>query len=376
LKRTVGLLFCLGLIAFFIPCKKGYAASEASAVTFQVVEENTFLYTTTNSQRKIAGKLTVGEIYTGTIQSTNWYGVTVGKQTFFIDKTHTKPVTLNQKEFVHKSGYKVRIIKEAVLKKRPVSISPTSAQLYEGFELEVVKRSGGWYEVIAFGEVHYLPVHYTKEVFTPEEDLFFAKINRRFSNSVQQLIVVKSAKEQTISAKISFYEIMAGGWRRSLYSMDAVVGKNGLTSNKKEGDGKTPMGVFPLGTAFGSEEKPKQVTWPYRKTSTYDYWIDDSLSKDYNKWITFRGNPSTKWKSYEKMLQPLYKYGVVINHNMNPIKSGKGSAIFLHIWKGSKNPTAGCIAIEEKNILYVLNWLRAEKNPRLFIGTLDSFQRY
>ena len=57
--------------------------------------------------------------------------------------------------------------------------------------------------------------------------------------------------------------------------MKGIVGKNGLTKNKKEGDGKSPIGMYSFGTAFGSQTKPANLKMTYKKTTKYDYWIDD-----------------------------------------------------------------------------------------------------
>ena len=82
-------------------------------------------------------------------------------------------------------------------------------------------------------------------------------------------------------------------------------------------------------------------------------------------------NPYEKWKSFERMNHELYKYGAVINYNRNPIIKGKGSAIFLHIWRGENKPTAGCTATSEKNVLSLLKWMDPEKNPHIIMGTYE-----
>jgi D-alanyl-D-alanine dipeptidase len=63
-----------------------------------------------------------------------------------------------------------------------------------------------------------------------------------------------------------------------------------------------------------------------------------------------------------------YKYGVVIEYNMHPIVKGKGSAIFLHVWK-SGDSTLGCVSMSEEMILSILGWLDPAKKPLIIMGT-------
>lgn len=181
-----------------------------------------------------------------------------------------------------------------------------------------------------------------------------------------QVIIVNN--NGGIGAVVTTYENINGEWRQALPKMSAVVGKNGISTKQKEGDGITPAGVYTLDTAFGWGEKPNGVKLPYRLTTSKDYWIDDPASSDYNKWITYSGNPNTRWNSFEKLKQPLYKYAVAINYNTSPIVKGKGSAIFLHVWRSSTSPTAGCVALAEENVKKLLTWIDPAKKPIIVIG--------
>ena len=73
------------------------------------------------------------------------------------------------------------------------------------------------------------------------------------------------------------------------------------------------------------------------------------------------------WKSSEKMLAvgEQYALGVFVAYNSYPITSGNGSCIFLHIWKDSATPTAGCTAMERPSLERIVAWLDAKKNPYL-----------
>jgi L,D-peptidoglycan transpeptidase YkuD (ErfK/YbiS/YcfS/YnhG family) len=57
----------------------------------------------------------------------------------------------------------------------------------------------------------------------------------------------------------------------------------------------------------------------------------------------------------------------VIEYNTDPIVPGKGSAIFMHIWRGPDSPTSGCIAMAKENFLPLLKWLNWDHNPVIIL---------
>ena len=106
---------------------------------------------------------------------------------------------------------------------------------------------------------------------------------------------------------------------------------------------------------------------PYRQSLADDVWIDDPADPDYNRWIK---QSMTKASSYEKMKRDddLYKYGLVIEYNTDPIVKHHGSAIFFHIWAGARSTTSGCVAVSEDSILKILAWLNPAANPVILIN--------
>lgn len=188
-------------------------------------------------------------------------------------------------------------------------------------------------------------------------------------NGSSQIIVVSNQEKGQYKAIVEAFEKTSSGWVRSLPSMDAVIGECGFSLNKKEGDLKAPAGIFRIGTAFGTVDKPSNVNLRYKKTSKNDYWIDDVTSEDYNNWVEYEGNPYSRWKSFERLKITNYKLAFVIEYNMNPVVKGRGSAIFFHVWKGSEVSTRGCSAISETNITELLNWIDPQKNPIVIQGT-------
>jgi len=73
------------------------------------------------------------------------------------------------------------------------------------------------------------------------------------------------------------------------------------------------------------------------------------------------------WKSSEKMLAigQQYELGVFVAYNTFPVEKGRGSCIFLHIWKDAASGTAGCTAMERRNLERIVPWLSPKKNPYL-----------
>lgn len=188
----------------------------------------------------------------------------------------------------------------------------------------------------------------------------------------RQVVVVEGGTKTT-KASVRLYEKTGSKWQLKRIS-PAVTGKSGLSFTKKEGDGATPAGLYSIGRMFGYAPKPDGVRTSYTVTNRFHYWVDDPASADYNKWMYDRGNPSSKWQSFERLNHELYKYAVVIRYNENPVVKGAGSAIFLHRWRTGSTPTAGCIALSESHLLVLMKWLDPAKTPKIVIGTPDSIR--
>lgn len=133
------------------------------------------------------------------------------------------------------------------------------------------------------------------------------------------------------------------------------VGRNGVSASKREGDLRTPAGVFPLREGFGAYPNPGLRVGSWRQVDAQDVWVDDPASSLYN---THQRTPANgRWSSAEKLLnQPAYNYAQVIGYN-EARTPGKGSAIFLHVDKGAG--TAGCVSLPTGPLLAVLRWERA-----------------
>ncbi|MGN0498104.1 MAG: L,D-transpeptidase [Acutalibacteraceae bacterium] len=179
--------------------------------------------------------------------------------------------------------------------------------------------------------------------------------------AAKQLVVVNS---QGSSATISMYSCDDNGkWSDLGLTTYGYVGSNGVDIKSLEGDYKTPYGLFSIGDMFYIDNMPQTALSSFQITSD-TYWVDDPNSAYYNQRV--EGTENMDWTSAEHMISyySSYKYGFVINYNMNPVIPGKGSAIFFHV--GSE-PTAGCVAVSEYDMLSYLSVLNAAKNPYILI---------
>lgn len=139
-----------------------------------------------------------------------------------------------------------------------------------------------------------------------------------------------------------------------LFSTKAFIGKNGITNDKREGDGKTPIGKYNLGVAFGMHDEIEFSN--YIKITKNLHWVDDINSKFYNQLVDIT-KVRKDWNSSEHLIEhpKQYEYAMEIKTNPKNIPN-KGSAIFLHCSAGK--PTAGCVAIDSQYMKLLLEKLQ------------------
>jgi D-alanyl-D-alanine dipeptidase len=154
------------------------------------------------------------------------------------------------------------------------------------------------------------------------------------------------------------------GWGLGLYG--SSEGKGPI---KQEGDGKSPAGVFRIGSAFGYAPRDSAafIRLPYISIDAITECVDDPDSDNYNLIVSRQRVSKVDWNSSEQMLRrdQQYKWGAVIEHNSAGRLKRGGSCIFLHIWEGPSIPTNGCTSFAEEDLIAILRWLRPEANPVL-----------
>ena len=137
------------------------------------------------------------------------------------------------------------------------------------------------------------------------------------------------------------------------YKLKCSFGKSGIKILKKEGDFRTPKGIFCLGTLYYRRDRNKFLKSKIKKKIIKKDmgWCDDINSKKYNQEIKFPFRYGA-----EKLYRVYRRYDILINikYNHSPILKNKGSAIFLHLTNKKYQPTRGCIAIFKKDFLKIL----------------------
>lgn len=139
-------------------------------------------------------------------------------------------------------------------------------------------------------------------------------------------------------------------------SFPVSVGRGGIGSKRGEGDGISPVGRYRLGQVWYRADRLAGIDGT---PLTYDnIWSDDPSDPDYNQPLRGRNHPF----SHERLWRGnrLYDLIGVLDYNMDPVVPGRGSAIFLHCWRGPRIPTAGCIAFREPD----LRWILSRWRPR------------
>lgn len=144
-------------------------------------------------------------------------------------------------------------------------------------------------------------------------------------------------------------------------SIPCSIGRGGAVpaERKREGDGATPMGTWPI---RGVLLRPGRVSAlplavPWRWLRPDDGWSDDPADPAYNRPVRHphRHAAERLWRD-----DMLYDAIVVLGHNDAPPRAGAGSAIFWHCWREGA-PTEGCVAVAKRDLLAALPLLRRDQ---------------
>lgn len=188
-----------------------------------------------------------------------------------------------------------------------------------------------------------------------------------YERDIENEIIMKNA----VNVNEGEDENLNAEWKLVLET-EALIGKNGL-GKTREGDGKTPAGVFRFTNVFGILENPG-TKMEYIQVNERHYWIDDARSKYYNQFIS-TDEVIPDWKSAEHICEygESYHYALATSYNIECIP-GLGSAVFLHCTSDRAKTTAGCIAIPESYIKEIIRNVGPE--CVLIIDTVDNILNY
>ena len=132
-----------------------------------------------------------------------------------------------------------------------------------------------------------------------------------------------------------------------------ALGKSGVRTEKKEGDGATPIGKFFLRRAFYRPDRliAPRSELPINRLTPADAWCDDPNHYQYNQLVKkpFKGSHEELWR-----VDNLYDLIIVFGYNDNPPQPYKGSAIFIHCTTKEYKATKGCLGLILSDLLTIL----------------------
>jgi L,D-peptidoglycan transpeptidase YkuD (ErfK/YbiS/YcfS/YnhG family) len=162
-----------------------------------------------------------------------------------------------------------------------------------------------------------------------------------------QSIVVKRAPGRPNEGRL----LLPQGVRR------AAIGRSGIGALKREGDGATPLGRFPIREVmYRADRVPRPRTrLPVRAIRADDGWCDDPSDRNYNRRIRLSSRRGAEGLT---RADHLYDLIVVLGYNDRPRVKGKGSAIFMHLARAGYTPTEGCIALSRRDLSVLMQHLR------------------
>ncbi|MFI4937389.1 MAG: L,D-transpeptidase [Candidatus Berkiellales bacterium] len=176
-------------------------------------------------------------------------------------------------------------------------------------------------------------------------------------------------------------------WNTVGNPMSVLVGKNGMALGfdfnndsiklpiKKEGDGRTPMGIFNLGPAFGFDKTSSIANFDYLPINEKTVCVDDPQSHYYNQVLDSSTISKPDWHSQEDMHKiSVYRYGSIIQYNKDGRTPGAGSCIFIHLSTSHTTGTLGCVAMDEANLKILLAWLNKTQNPTIGLFTKSVYK--
>lgn len=213
------------------------------------------------------------------------------------------------------------------------------------------------------------------------------------SDKTTQCIVGIADDWGSSEATVSLYEKNKGEWKQVGNSWSSRLGRKGLawglglhpipagSTLKKEGDLKSPAGVFELGGVWGYDRSiKKRYSLPYTRITSRHLWVEDPESKYYNRQVVLDREPDTEWEKKAQMRQndPAHSLKLFIAHNAPPnVMKGAGSSIFFHIWReDGGRATAGCTTMAESKLRELIAQIDPEKRPVYVLLPKKEYAKY
>lgn len=204
------------------------------------------------------------------------------------------------------------------------------------------------------------------EILTQIEESTDWVADLSIAKETNQILTVVAEEDMAV---VSLHNKDEKGIWKEVLSAEAEIGKNGI-GKTKEGDGKTPTGVYHFMFGFGIKENPGTV-YEYTVVDDSYYWVDDSDSKYYNQFVSVQ-EIEKDWDSAEHIIseKDSYHYVLALDYNKECVPE-KGSAIFMHC-----KPTggAGCIAVSEDVMIEMMQ--KIQKDCIVIIDDKENILTY
>lgn len=195
------------------------------------------------------------------------------------------------------------------------------------------------------------------------------------------------------SVTLRLYEKSGRSWKPAGEAWKGRLGKNGLVwgkglnpvprgaVTKKEGDNRSPAGVFAIGGAWGyASDIARNPKLPYHQVTSRDLWVEDPESPQYNRFVTLDREPSTPWEKKQQMKQndAAHALKLFIAHNAPPKATpNDGSAIFFHIWRrDGAAATAGCTTMEKSKLQSLIARIDPTRQPVYVLLPDSEYQKF
>jgi L,D-peptidoglycan transpeptidase YkuD (ErfK/YbiS/YcfS/YnhG family) len=153
-------------------------------------------------------------------------------------------------------------------------------------------------------------------------------------------------------------------------SFPCALGRAGVRARKREGDGATPRGVWPMRQVlYRADRVPRPKTaLPVEPIERGRGWCDAPGDRNYNRCVAlpYPGRSEPLWRE-----DALYDLLVVLGYNDAPRIRGRGSAIFLHVAASGRPPTAGCVALAARHVRRIIECA----GPGTRLAVLDDAAR-
>jgi len=211
-------------------------------------------------------------------------------------------------------------------------------------------------------------------------------------SNARQLVVVTTVDWNVDHGTLRRFERGAGTWHLVGAPQPVLIGRSGSAWGiglhpkpshgpmKREGDGRSPAGVFAIGEAFGYAPTARTAL-PYSAMEASSYCVDVSGSPLYNRIVDTRvvgeqavaGATEPMRRDLHENGDQRYRLGFVIEHNPRGVPMS-GSCIFAHLWKSPVDATSGCTAMETGTMDALLAWLRPDADPVFVLLPIDVYR--